>query len=252
MRCAISQSNYIPWRGYFQLISEVDVFVFYDDVQYTKRDWRSRNRIMTPKGPIWLTIPVGKNRQRTIEEVLLPEGEWRTNHLETIRRVYSKQPHFETVMEIIEPWFKNMEINTLSEFNQGLIQDICSFLGISTRFIRSSELGIDGDRVERLIGICNSIGADEYLSGPAAMNYIDGQFENSGIELMWMEYGPFATYPQIGPKSTNEMSIIDTMIMLGESALDTTKVIPFHQKIIELHTSELLAIRGKSGQYTLQ
>ena len=207
---------------------------------------------MTPQGPIWLTIPVGKNRNRTIEEVLLPEGEWRTNHLETIRRVYSKQPHFEAVMNIIEPWFKNKEINTLSEFNQGLIQDICSFLGINTRFIQSSQLGIEGGRVERLIGICKSIGANEYLSGPAAMNYIGDEFNDSGIEMLWMEYGPFPKYAQIGPESGDEMSIIDTMIMLGESALDTTNVIPFHQEMIGLRTSEHLSIRGKFGQYTLQ
>lgn len=221
MRCAISQSNYIPWRGYFQLISEVDIFVFYDDVQYTKRDWRSRNQIMTPKGPIWLTIPVGKNRNRIIEEVTLPDGEWRDNHLETIRRVYSKQPFFGPLMDIIEPWFVNREIQTLSEFNQGIIRDICAYLGIKTQFLKSSDLGIKGDRVERLIGICKSIGADEYLTGPAAKNYIDSDFENSGLKLSWMEYGPFGTYPQIGPEFVNEISIVDTIVMLGEDALNS-------------------------------
>ena len=75
--CVISQSNYIPWKGYFQMIAEADVFVFYDTVQFTKRDWRSRNKIMTPRGPIWLTIPVGGNRDRRIDEVTLPNGEWR-------------------------------------------------------------------------------------------------------------------------------------------------------------------------------
>lgn len=221
MRCAISQSNYIPWRGYFQLISEVDIFVFYDDVQYTKRDWRSRNQIMTPKGPIWLTIPVGKNRNRIIEEVTLPDGEWRVNHLETIRRVYSKQPFFGPLMDIIEPWFVNREIQTLSEFNQGIIRDICAYLGIKTKFLKSSDLGIKGDRVERLIGICKSIGADEYLTGPAAKNYIDSDFENSGLKLSWMEYGPFGIYQQIGPEFVNEISIVDTIVMLGEDALNS-------------------------------
>ena len=221
MRCALSQSNYIPWRGYFQLISEVDIFVFYDDVQYTKRDWRSRNQIMTPKGPIWLTIPVGKNRNRIIEEVTLPDGEWRVNHLETIRRVYSKQPFFGPLMDIIEPWFVNREIQTLSEFNQGIIRDICAYLGIKTKFLKSSDLGIKGDRVERLIGICKSIGADEYLTGPAAKNYIDSDFENSGLKLSWMEYGPFGIYQQIGPEFVNEISIVDTIVMLGEDALNS-------------------------------
>ena len=221
MKCAISQSNYIPWRGYFQLISEVDIFVFYDDVQYTKRDWRNRNQIMTPKGPIWLTIPVGKNRNRIIEEVTLPDGEWRDNHLETIRRVYSKQPFFGPLMDIIEPWFVNREIQTLSEFNQGLIRDMCAYLGIKTQFLKSSDLGIKGDRVERLIGICKSIGADEYLTGPAAKNYIDSDFENSGLKLSWMEYGPVGTYPQIGPEFVNEISIVDTIVMLGEDALNS-------------------------------
>ena len=176
---------------------------------------------MTPKGPIWLTIPVGKNRNRRIEEVILPDGEWRRNHLETIRRVYSKQPFFEPLMSIIEPWFVNDEIRTLSEFNQGIIRDICAYLGINTQFLKSSDLGVEGNRLERLIGICKSIGADEYLTGPAAKSYIDADFEKSGIALSWMKYGPFETYPQIGPEFVNEVSIVDTIVMLGEDALNS-------------------------------
>ena len=185
--CVISQSNYIPWKGYFQMIAQADVFVFYDVVQFTKRDWRSRNKIMTPRGPVWLTIPVGGNRDRRIDEVILPDGEWRQNHIETIRRIYSYSDHIDDLKYMLEPIFEDREIILLSEFNQAIIRNISEYLEIDTVFMNASDFDIEGERTERLIGICKEINADVYLSGPSAQNYIKNEFDDSGIELKWME-----------------------------------------------------------------
>ncbi|MBJ60339.1 MAG: hypothetical protein CMB54_00210 [Euryarchaeota archaeon] len=217
--CVISQSNYIPWKGYFQMIAQADVFVFYDVVQFTKRDWRSRNKIMTPRGPVWLTIPVGGNRDRRIDEVILPDGEWRQNHIETIRRIYSYSDHIDDLRYMLEPIFEDREIILLSEFNQAIIRNISEYLEIDTVFMNASDFDIEGERTERLIGICKEINADVYLSGPSAQNYIKNEFDDSGIELKWMEYGPFKEYEQCGPIFSHEVSIVDTIAVLGKNTI---------------------------------
>tara|TARA_B100001996_G_scaffold267581_1_gene209092 strand:- start:91 stop:771 length:681 start_codon:yes stop_codon:yes gene_type:complete len=214
--CVISQSNYIPWKGYFQMVAQADVFVFYDNVQFTKRDWRSRNKIMTPRGPTWLTIPVGSNRNRRIDEVILPEGEWRDNHIETIRRIYSDTEHIEELKQILEPIYEDESITKLSTFNQTIIRKTSEYLNLNTEFINASDLDVEGDRVERLIGICQAVDANVYLSGPSAQNYIGNEFDAIGIELEWMQYGPFETYNQCGPVFSHEVSIVDTIAVLGK------------------------------------
>ncbi len=212
---AISQSNYLPWKGYFQLISKADIFVFYDTADFTKRDWRSRNKILGPNGLQWMSIPVGSNRGKSIQEVLLPEGEWRENHLETIRRNYSKAPCINDVMSIVLPVYEDKTITTLSSFNQSLIQQICAYLDIETKFRNASEFKHVGDRVEKLISICHQLDATIYLSAPAAKNYISDEFDRTELILEWMEYGPFDPYEQNIEPFSDYVSIIDTIAALG-------------------------------------
>tara|TARA_B100000609_G_scaffold190194_1_gene177856 strand:+ start:254 stop:931 length:678 start_codon:yes stop_codon:yes gene_type:complete len=211
----ISQSNYLPWKGYFQLISMADVFVFYDTVDFTKRDWRSRNKILGPNGFQWMTIPVGSNRGKSIQEVVLPEGEWRENHLETIRRNYAKAPYITDVMRIVSPVYEDATITTLSSFNQSLIHHICAYLGIQTEFRNASEFEHNGDRVEKLISICLQLDATTYLSAPAAKDYISDEFEGTEVSLKWMEYGPYEPYDQNIEPFSDYVSIIDTIAALG-------------------------------------
>ena len=211
----ISQSNYLPWKGHFQLISKADIFVFYDTADFTKRDWRSRNKILGPNGLQWMTIPVGSNRGKSIQEVLLPEGEWRKNHLETIRRNYAKAPHIDDVMRIISPIYEDTTITTLSLFNQSLIQQICAYLEIQTEFRNASEFEVVGNRVKKLTSICNQLDATTYLSAPAAKNYISDEFERTNVSLEWMEYGPFEPYEQNIEPFSDYVSIIDTIAALG-------------------------------------
>ena len=218
--CAISQSNYLPWKGYFHLIEKSDIFIFYDTVDFTKRDWRSRNKIMTPHGLQWLTIPLGSNRGKAIQDVILPEGPWRHNHFETIKINYSKSPFIQDVIEILSPVFKDQKITKLSSFNQAIIRQIATYLEIDTLFHNSSEFNIKGERVQRLIEISQEVGADTYLSGPAAKGYITNQFDDIDLNLTWMEYGPYETYKQRGTPFSHHVSIVDTIATLGKSTID--------------------------------
>ena len=217
--CAISQSNYIPWKGYFQLIFEADIFIFYDTVDFTKRDWRNRNQIMTSHGLHWLTIPISSKRGMAIEEVMLPQGPWRRNHLETIRRNYSKFPYLQDVMDLLSPVFNNEDITYLSEFNQTIIRRISEYLEIDTVFYNASEFNVNGERVDRLIRLCEKVGANTYLSGPAAKNYITNEFDEKSLNLKWMEYGPYETYEQCGEEFSHHVSIVDTIASLGKSSI---------------------------------
>ena len=215
---AISQSNYLPWKGYFQLISRADIFVFYDTVDFTKRDWRSRNKIFGPNGFQWITIPVGSNRGKAIDEVQLPEGEWRNNHLETLKRNYAKAPFIGEVMELLTPVYHDYSITTLSKFNQALIQRISAYLGIKTEFRNSSEFQLEEDRVGKLISICEQLHASVYLSAPAAKNYITNEFDTIDLDLQWMEYGPYEEYEQNVDSFSDFVSIVDTIAALGPKA----------------------------------
>lgn len=216
--CVIMQSNYIPWKGYFDLINEADIFVFYDIVQYTKNDWRNRNRIKPSTGSTWMTIPVSVNSDTKINEVVLPIGKWRNNHLKTIWFSYSPAPYMEDTHELLEKRLGDSSINMLSELNQLLIKDFSEYLGIETEFIDARELAPEGNRVDRLIDICNKVGADVYLSGPAAKSYAKDEFANSEVEIKWMEYGPYPEYSQLCKPFEHDVSIIDLIAHTGPKA----------------------------------
>ncbi len=152
----ISQSNYIPWKGYFDLIGMADVFVIYDDAQYTKRDWRNRNKIKTPNGLQWLTIPVevkGRYLQK-INETRIADKNWGQKHWKTIVNTYGKAPYFNLVSDLLSDLYLNKHYTLLSEINHAFIKKIAGFLGIKTRILRSEQFDLAEGRTERLLGIC--------------------------------------------------------------------------------------------------
>jgi len=222
VRCAIVQPSYIPWRGYFDLIRRVDLFVFFDDVQYDRRGWRNRNRVKTPQGSRWLTIPVlARGAQTTglpINAVLTAGDAWAGQHLETLRRLYGKAPHFSRYREWLESVYAAPP-HLLADFTIALTKDIAGFLGIAnTRYVRSSELNATGAKTERLIDILRRVGATHYVSGPTARAYLDERlFAEAGISLEWMEYN-YPEYPQLHPPFDPHVSILDLLFMTGDRA----------------------------------
>ncbi len=216
----ILQSNYLPWKGYFDLIHDADVFVFYDDVQYTPRDWRNRNKIKTAKGLIWLTIPVGSHRNRLIWEVDIPTSAWQAKHWQSIRQNYSKCPYFNLYQEFFETVYLTRRWLNLSELNQYLIRTIAyEFLGIHTEFRDAREFQATAKKQERLLQILGRLGANRYISGPAAKTYIDpNRFDAAGIELVWKDYLGYPEYPQRFPPFEHGVSILDLLFNVGPDA----------------------------------
>jgi hypothetical protein len=220
-RVAIVQSNYIPWKGYFDLINLVDEFILFDDRQFTRRDWRNRNLIKTARGLHWLTIPVrvkGRYEQR-IDETVTDGRDWSDKHWKTISHTYASSPHFNEYRDVFAAAYASSGEERLSDVNRRFLEAICHILGIRTRLSWSTDYPTTGDRTERLINLCRLAGATAYLSGPAARVYIDeAQFQAAGIELTYMDYSGYPEYPQPHGAFEHGVSIIDLLFNAGPEA----------------------------------
>ena len=222
-RIAILQSNYIPWKGYFDIIDRCDAFVLLDTVQYTKGDWRNRNRIWTPSGVAWLTVPVvlkGKFGQN-IEDVCTANNAWRRKHWMTLYHSYGNAPFFGQYEERLKELYLGSEEMNLSAINRAFLQALCDELEISTPILSASDLNLKEGKNERLLGICADTRATHYLSGPSAKGYLDeAVFADAGIAVEWMEYGGYPDYPQIHNSGPCEhgVSILDLLFNVGPEA----------------------------------
>ncbi len=218
----ILQSNYLPWKGYFQLVAEADVFVFYDDVQYTKNDWRNRNRVKTANGPAWLTVPVlrtGHANQSILEARIRNDQPWRKSHRRTIEQAYARAPHSAFLTPLLDLMY-DREWETLSELNQTSIRAISAMLGLTTEFRQVETLGItDDDPTRRLVRICTALGCDAYLSGPAGGNYLETQhFDAAGVTLRYADYR-HREYPQLHGPFEHRISVVDVLAHCGPDSL---------------------------------
>lgn len=220
-KIAISQSNYIPWKGYFDLINTVDEFVLYDDMQYTKRDWRNRNKIKTKDGVQWLSIPVevkGKYFQK-INETKISDPEWGYNHWATISNNYKKAPYFTEYKDIFEHIYLSNEEKLLSKVNYIFIKAICDILNIKTILLWSDNFELQEDRNERLVDICKKRNATEYYSGPAAKSYMDTNlFEKDNIKVTYYDYSGYPEYQQLYGEFEHAVTILDLIFSEGPNA----------------------------------
>jgi len=225
-KIAIIQSNYIPWKGYFDLINRVDEFVLYDDMQYTRRDWRNRNKIKTPNGLIWLTIPVevkGKYFQK-INETKVSDKNWAKQNWQSIVHNYSKAKYFNDYKDIFEGLYLSCKEEFLSEINYKFIVAINNILGIKTKIRWSSEFELIDGKTERLLHICKQCNADVYISGPAAKNYFDEELaKKECIQVEWMDYNGYPEYNQLFPPFEHGVSIIDLIFNEGPNAKNFMK-----------------------------
>lgn len=223
-KVAILQSNYIPWKGYFDIIASVDEFIFYDEMQYTKNDWRNRNKIKTPNGTQWLSIPVATKGHLThdvkINEARIVDKKWANNHWATIKQFYKKAPYFQNYIDIFEKLYKECEQEEyLCQVNYKFIYAINEILGIETKISFSQDYGLIEGKTERLVDLVQKAGGDEYLSGPAAKDYIDEeQFKRAGIKLSWMDYSGYPEYTQLYPPFEHGVSILDLIFNCGTEA----------------------------------
>ena len=221
-KVAILQSNYIPWKGYFDIIGLVDEFILYDDVQYTKNDWRNRNKIMTKDGAKWLSIPVahtGKLHQK-IQEAKVIDHRWVDKHWRSLEYCYAKATFFDRYAERIRRVYEACRTEDyLSKINYRFLREICSILGIDTRLSWSSEYSLAEGKTKRLVSLVREVGGTTYLSGGAAQNYLEeALFAEAEITLEWMDYSGYPQYRQMSEAFEHDVSVLDLIFNEGPDA----------------------------------
>ncbi|WP_043741363.1 WbqC family protein [Luteimonas sp. J29] len=219
-RVAILQSSYIPWKGFFDIIHDVDEFIFLDCVQFTTRDWRSRNRIKSANGLQWLSVPVGADTRRRIQDVAIPDPSWQARHWKSIQHVYAKCRGYARWRPLFEDFYLGTRWDNLSAMNQAMVRTIATqALGITTRFSDASDYAPEGAKQELILDLVRKSGATHYLSGPAARAYIEpARFEEIGVELAYKDYGDYPEYEQPWPPFEHAVSIVDLLMCTGDEA----------------------------------
>lgn len=218
---AIMQPTYLPWIGYFDMMEQCDLFLFLDCVQFDRRSWQQRNRIKTANGETWLTVPVlskGRRDQKICDVEIERGGDFPAKHVRTLQHAYgraqARTPHLEDFSAVLE------EPRThLADLNVALIEHLRGAFGIATPTVRSSTLDGAGQRVERLVSLCEAVGATTYLSPRGSHGYIeeDNRFGKHGIELRYHAY-EHPTYRQLHGDFVSHMSAVDLVLNEGADA----------------------------------
>ena len=197
-----------------------DVFVYYDDVQYDKHGWRNRNRVKSPNGPQWLTVPVrhhGLGQPRIIDAAIDSGTPWARKHVGTLKQLYAKAPFTRRYLPELEellmrPWTR------LVDLDMAVVALLARWLGLAPDIHRSSELGIAGEQSERLLRLCEHFGATRYLSGSAARDYLDVElFTGRDVDVAWQDYR-HPEYAQQYGDFVPYLSTIDLLLNCGEES----------------------------------
>ncbi|WP_017260205.1 WbqC family protein [Pedobacter arcticus] len=222
----ITQSNYIPWKGYFDAIASTDIFVVYDDMQYTKRDWRNRNLIKTEKGLKWLSIPVevkGKYFQK-VNETMISDKNWNNSHLNILKASYKNAPHYKEIITWLESLYSECNFLYLTEINLYFIEKINEFLGIETTIVHSTHFNLHEERTQRLVNICKELNGTDYYSGPAAKTYMEeAKFNKENIGVHYFDYSNYPEYPQLYSPFEHGVSVLDLIFNQGSNAKNFLK-----------------------------
>lgn len=224
-RVAIFQSNYIPWKGYFDLIRSVDEFILDDEVQYTKQSWRNRNRIKSPQGLRWLTIPVRASHGDRISDVMVAEPGWGEKHWRTLRSSYSRAPYFAELGAEILQWYRGATMPRLTDVNAHFLRRICEWLEIPTPltpvtdYLTQLPSDVPDDRNQRIIAICRQAQATRLLNGPSALQHMDHQqFVAAGLEVDYADYSSYPPYVQLHGPFEHAVSILDLLLHAGRES----------------------------------
>jgi hypothetical protein len=219
---AVLQSNYIPWKGYFDIINAVDEFILYDDCQFTKNDWRNRNKIRVPQGTMWLTVPV-RTSGRFGQPIYLTEvvdGRWAKKHWQSIVTYYAKAPYFPELAPVLQRCYEIASgLALLSRINYLFIHAVCELLGIGTAISWSMDYSLSkDDPSDKVLELCQQANATAYLSGPRARAYLNkAAFAAGGIEVRWLDYSEYAQRPywQVYEPCLHEVTVIDLLMNAG-------------------------------------
>lgn len=218
---AILQSCYIPWKGYFDIIRHADVFIIYDDIAYSKNNWRNRNQIKTPQGIQWLTIPVHHTLNTRICDVTVNDTKWADKHWKSFNMHYAKSPYFKHYSELFyDTYQQSKQFDHLSDINYCWLKTLCQLLNINTPLHYASDYPHQGDKTEKLIQICQAADATHYLTGPAANNYMNTDlFKAADINILYMDYQYYPVYRQLYGAFTHSVTCLDLIFNTGPEAI---------------------------------
>ena len=220
-KIAILQSNYIPWKGYFDIINSVDEFIIYDSVNFTKNDWRNRNIIKTRDGTAWISIPARvTSLQQSIAETKVAQNNWAKKHFNTISQTYAKAKHYKEYSELIEDlYIKAGKLEYISDINYLFITAINNILGIKTIISKDTEYNLINGKTEKLVDLVKQANGTTYLSGPAAKNYLEENlFADANISVEWIDYSNYPMYPQNHGDFKHGVTILDLIFNTGSNA----------------------------------
>ncbi|WP_421787341.1 WbqC family protein [Hyphobacterium sp.] len=222
-RAAIMQPTFLPWCGYFALMDAVDLFVFLDDVQFDKRSWQQRNRIKTPNGPLWLTVPVltkGRREQSIADAEIQPDAKFPDSLWRTIEMNFAKAPYADRHL----PFLQNIMTSghhRLCDLNLALIDWMAGEFGITTPTVRASATPVNSAKVDRLVALCQAQGVTDYLSPPGSKAYLEASdaFDTAGIALEYFDYA-HPEYTQLHGAFEPNLSALDLLVNEGPRAGD--------------------------------
>jgi hypothetical protein len=246
-KVAILQPGYLPWLGFFDQMLRADVFVLLEDVQYTVRDWRNRNRIKTANGILWLTVPVRAKgvRTRPIKDVEIDnEQNWQRAHFKSLKTFYRKAEYFDEIISSVSDMY-HKKYRFLIDIDMDFILKVQEYLSIPSKLIFSSSLNSAATKDEKLLSVCKSLDATHYLSGTAAQNYLREEiFTDEGIIVEWQDFcHPF--YDQLWLEKqgfVSHLSIIDLLFNHGKASLDIlsgNNLIPEPEGITVRHANDV-------------
>lgn len=226
MKVLIIQSNYIPWKGYFDNIAKADIFIVYDNVQYTRQDWRNRNIIKTKSGLKWITIPIMAKDclLKKINETYPATSDWKEKHLRQLHENYAKANCYKEMTGWVKELYTTIEDENLSAINQHFLKAICKFLKINTPFVDVNKFEAKGNATEKLVDICLQLGCKTYITGPNSKNYLEENlFFEKGINIEYADYGGYPEYPQLNPPFEHGVSILDLIFNCGDRSASYLK-----------------------------
>jgi len=225
MIVSIHQPNYLPYLGYFEKMASSDVFILYDDAEFVKEMFYNRNRIKTPEGALWISIPIiyrFSDHQKINEVKIDPLKKWNNKHWKTIKQFYSKSKYYHEICELIESIYQK-SWEKLSDVNIALILTIKDYLGIKTRIALSSEYNVSGDRSEKLLKLCKNFRATVYLAGSTGKKYLDENlFLDHGINISYQKF-EHPKYNQLFGDFLPNMNILDLLFNEGPNSFRILK-----------------------------
>jgi hypothetical protein len=217
MIVTIHQPDFLPWLGFFERWRQSDLLILLDDVQFLRRGWHHRDQVKTTNGVTWLTVPTrkkGKYDQRINEVAIDNTQNWRRKHLRLIKSSYMHAPYFKTIFSELSQLYSEKHEN-LMDLNWDMLEWSRKRLDIRTTVQHASVFHITASKTQRIVELCRAVGADTYLTGMGAKDYLEkSQFETHGIEVMWHSFD-HPVYPQLHGHFQPNLSVLDYLMMEG-------------------------------------